>query len=236
MNENTINYIIIGFIITYLVYQDCKKSILKKEKMMNLDDIPELDIQPKVEITNLVKCEPLIFFELNDTFNHVINDGKKIYINTLKPLRNKTIYDGHRYNLSNIEFHPGTTTFNRKKVHLELHLLFTSTVNDYILRTVFPLSLVDVIEHFKAINHFKQKKKDKNIIHLLNYHIIPPYVCCSPNVGKLTRIDLNDLNGILNNNKFFYKYEPNKKSVWFYTKPKKYNKMLGKKILEMLQR
>lgn len=241
MNENTINYLLVALIIFYFVYQDCNtKNTKKKEKMMNLSDIPQLDIQPKVEITELVKCEPLIFFELKDTFNHVINDGKKIYVNTLKPLRNRVVYDGHRYNLSNIEFHPGTTTFNRKKVHLELHLLFTSTVNDYILRTVFPLSLVDVMESFEAVNGFgetkKLKTKSKNVISLLNARLLPPYVCCSPNVGKLTRLDFNDLNCMLNNNKQFYKYTPTKKSVWFYTKPKKYSKILGKKILEILQR
>ena len=77
MNENTINYLLLALIIFYFVYQDCNTKIQKKRKMMNLSDIPQLDIQPKVEITELVKCEPLIFFELKDTFNHVINDGKK---------------------------------------------------------------------------------------------------------------------------------------------------------------
>lgn len=246
--------IILLFIFLVFLYE----IFFYKEKMMSLGLIPKLDVQPKVEITELVKCRPIMYAEYDTNYNHIINDGKKIYSETIRPLDNRLIYDGHRYNLASIEFHQGTTTFNHKKVHLEMHLVNTSTINDYIIRIVIPLSLTDVkdvvIENFENDNlyYLKKKKKEKkntfitlnkkfnreyfNTIRLLKKRDIPPYYCCSPNVGNLKKQYLNRINCIINKSKYLYKYEPTKKSIWFYTLPRKFSRIVGKRILEYLQK
>lgn len=254
MNKNILMIIIFSFIIYKIFYND--------EKMMSLGNIPKIDTQPKIEITSLVKCRPILYAEYDTNYNHIINDGKKIYSDTIKPLDNRIIYDGHRYNLASIEFNKGTTTFNEKKVHLEMHLVHTSTINDYILRIVIPLSLTDVkskvIENFdnnddfyylnkkkskKILDKFDKNNFDKknkfnkeyfNTIRLIEKKDIPFYQCCSPNVGKLKKMYLNRVNCIVNKSPSFYKYEPTKKSIWFYTLPKKFSKIVGKRILESL--
>lgn len=247
MNNININYIIIFLIIGYLVYTDTfpilSKKIKKQENMMSLDDIPPIDIQPKLEISRLEKCEPILMCEYNTTFNHVINDGKKVYIDTLKPLQNRLIYDGHRYNLSKIEFNIGTTKFEGKKVPLELHFVNNSTVNDYILRIVYPLKLTESREVFSNVYAYsdfnKMNKKIKNkekSINLLDLQDIPSYICCSPNVGKLKRLDFNSINCMLNKTKEFYRYEPTEKSIWFYNKPINFSKIVGKRIINNLQK
>tara|TARA_B110000908_G_scaffold171103_1_gene232711 strand:+ start:3277 stop:3996 length:720 start_codon:yes stop_codon:yes gene_type:complete len=239
MNNNILNYLIIFVIISYLFYQDIKTGD-QIEKIMNLEDLPKIINNSGLEITNLKKTSPILHFEYNTTFNHVVNDGRKVYINTLRALNNRLILDGHRYNLSSIEFHLGTSKFNNKKVHLELHLVNNSTVNDSIIRIIIPLSLVDVYENFKAVNSFNisvnNNHKNKQYIKILSPRDIPYYYCCSPNKGKLKRIDFNFINCFLNNSKNFYVYTPNSQNTWFYSTPKKFSKITGRKILESLQK
>ena len=207
---------------------------------MSLTNIPKKIVKTGLEITELKKTLPIIFFEYKTTFNHVVNNGNKIYINTLRALNNRLIYEGHRFNLSSIEFHLGSTTFNKKKVYLEMHLVNNSTVNDNTIRIIVPLSLVDVYENFKAINSFDLPEnnniKSKDFINILSSNDIPFYMCCSPNKGKLKRIYFKFINCFLNKAKEYYMYKPNSQTIWFYTKPKKFNKITGKKILESLQK
>ena len=243
--NNNFNYILVFLIISYLIYQDIfptiTKKIIKKEKMMSLDKIPPIDLQPKIEITRLKTCPFILFFEYNSTFNHVVNNGTKIYIDTLKPLKNRLIYNGHRYNLSKIEFNIGSTRFNGKKIPLELHFVNTSTINDYILRVIYPLNLTDSMKVFKNVyenNDYNIKNKttggNERQIDILDLYDIPSYVCCTPNKGKLKRINLETINYYLNNTKKFYQYKPSKKSVWIYNKPIKFNSLVGKRILDNL--
>ena len=239
MNNNILNYFIVFLIISYLIYEDIK-SEKKVEKIMSLAKLPQVIEKTSLEITQLKKVLPIIFFEYKTTFNHVVNDGKKVYINTLRALNNRLIYEGHRFNLSSIEFHLGMTTFNNKRVHLEMHLVNNSTINDNIIRIIIPLSLVDVFETFKAINSFEMPEnnsiKTDDYIKILSPHDIPFYICCSPNKGKLKRIYFKFINCFLNQLKDFYMIKPNRQTIWFYTTPKKFSKITGKKILESLQK
>lgn len=239
MNNNILNYLIVFIIISYLIYKDIK-SDKKVEKIMSLSKVPKKIVRTGIEITKLKKILPIIFFEYKTTFNHIINDGRKVYINTLRALNNRLIYEGHRFNLSSIEFHLGSTTFNNKKIQLEMHMVNNSTVNDTTIRIIVPLNLVDVYESFKAINSFEIPEnntiRDNNHINIINSNDIPFYMCCSPNKGKLKRIYFKFINCFLNKAKKYYMYKPNSQIIWFYTKPKKFSKITGKKILESLQK
>jgi len=236
--DNSINYFIILVILVILVYQDFNKP--KIEKIMSLEDVPKVIKKTSIEITELNRTKPILYFEYKDTFNHVVNDGKKVYINTLKPLKNRLILDGHRFGLSTIEFHIGVTTFNEKKIPLELHFVNNSTVNDSIVRIIIPLKLVDVYENFKAINSFNIKEnntqKDNQYIKIISPRDIPSYYCCNPNQGKLKRISFNFINCFLNRAKYMYEYKPNKQNTWFYMNPKKFSKITGRKLIESLQK
>jgi len=237
MNNNILNYFIIFLIISYMIYKDIK-SEKKVEKIMSLTKIPKRITQTNLEITELKKTVPIIFFEYKTTFNHIINDGRKVYINTLRALNNRLIYNGQRFNFSAIEFQLGSTTFNHKKVYLEMHLVNNSTINDNSIRIIVPLSLVDVYERFKEINSFEMPEnnmiKNEQYINIINSNDIPFYMCCTPNKGKLKRINFKFINCFLNNAKEFYMYKPNSQTTWFYTKPKKFSKITGSKILESL--
>ena len=117
----------------------------------------------------------------------------------------------------------------------------TSTINDYILRVIYPLNLTDSMKVFKNVyenNDYNIKNKttggNEKQIDILDLYDIPSYVCCTPNKGKLKRINLETINYYLNNTKKFYQYKPSKKSVWIYNKPIKFNSLVGKRILDNL--
>ena len=224
MDDNYLNYFLIFLILIYCIQRDTKKKKRKVKKKYNIKTNESISY---IEITKLIiqtKKQLVLFFNYNKTFNHVINDGKRVYINTLKPLKNKLIYNDIIYNLTSIEFNIGTTLFNGNTVPLELHLINKSNINGNIIRVIGPLLFIDT-------------NPDGNTLNIIETSDIPFYTCCSPNIGKLKSINLHPINNILNKNNIYYKSNISTKSnISFYISPIQFNRMVGKKIIKSLQK
>lgn len=218
---NKLNFLILC-IILYLILD----LFRNKEKMMLVNCLPKINKKKYKEISELNMKKVNIHSTYSKNNNHIINDGTKIYQKMLTPVINNIVINGNRHNLADIEFHLGTTTFNYKKVGLEIHLLHKNVTCLGTVRIIIPLSLEDT--KFKNGNN-----NEINIDLFNNLNEIPIYSCCQESYGKILNFDLTDFNKIINN-KSFYQHKINKNTIWYYTKPYKYNRIFGKYIIKNL--
>ena len=203
----------------------------KKEKMMRLKCMKKKCNKKKFKEINELDSEYIaIHSNYTSNNNHILNDGFKIFQEILDPSQNNIVLSGHRYNLSNIEFHLGTTTFKYKKVGLELHLVHSNAVGLGSARIIIPLSL----EHLRRNNFQNNKMENNHLGFFENINDIPQYQCCTITYGKLLNFDFSELNKILNNCKRLKRYKVNEDEIWFYSLPQKYNRFFGLEIINNL--
>jgi hypothetical protein len=228
----------------YKMYQ-CKEVEIKKlvtekgknvEKMFPLGNLKKLKLPKKIEVTNLEKVSPEIFLRYSNNNNYIYNDGRRIFQNCLKYLKNRAIIDGFRYGLSRLEWHKSILTWDGKEVGLELHVIHHLVEKDKTIVFVFPLSLVDIkMEYFVELSFNTQETDESTLISLITkVDQVPSYICCDPIAGPLINFNLCPVANVILQEKYFYKYEINEHVTWLISRPQPYSRYIGLNIRSKL--
>lgn len=208
----------------------------KKETMFPLENLKKLILPKKLEISDLERTRPELFFRYGDSTNYFYNDGRTIYQECIKLLNNRVIINGYRYGLSKIIFSKSVLKWKNQKVGLELRLLHQSTESQDLKLFIIPLNLIDQRkESFTELNKFKKEKREVKLNTIVNNSSqIPSYLCCTANKGPLVEVNLCPVANILLKQEYFYKYEMNDKITYFITKPQDFDRLLGLNIRQKL--
>jgi hypothetical protein len=235
-----VKYIIIMIILLIFLYlnlsenQDIEKMIStnfsanNKIKKINL-------IKPgeKVEILDLPYCKKNFKVEYGSNINFILNDGKKIYQDVLKPFQQIAYIGNNKQGLVQISWKKSFFTFNNKPVPLELHLTHQDPKSGKITRIIFPLSLEsNIIENFSINNSIN--KIGKLSLLLKKPTDVPNLIKGTINTGKIASFNVCDSDKyIIEQNKFFIAQLPNNETIMI-AKPQKFDKKLGLSIIKNL--
>ena len=140
-----------------------KSSIKPFENQSSNLIIPKLKLlKPgeKIEILNLPYCKKNFKVEYGTNINYILNDGKKIYQDILKPNEQQAFIDAKKQGLTQISWRKSIFTYNNKQVPLELQLTHLDSKTGKITRIIYPLSLVSETKE-KFTNLSKKSKKSK---------------------------------------------------------------------------
>ena len=224
---------LIRFVILFLLLQPLSSS----EKMMPVSEFVRVKNPKHLEITELEKCYPDIYPKYGTNSNHIINNGKKVYQKIIRVLSHRIIVDSERYFLSQIEWHKSVFFWKGQDIGLDLHLIHTSSTSDHSIRIIFPLNLVDGDRTYFSDISFDKNIKNVTTLNslIVDQSYVPSYTCCSPNLGRIVRFNLEPLANLIRDQENFYKYVPSKQSLWFITKPQYFNRSIGLVIRDRLE-
>lgn len=246
----------IFLIFLYLNFADCHIEKMNPLQLTNtivpMDNykLPNVPV-PKInllkpgqtfEILDLPYCNEKFKVEYGTNTNYVLNDGKKIFQDMLKPYEQKAFIGSEEQGLTQISWKKSFFTFNGKPVGLELHFAHTNPKTGKRIRVIFPLSLdsnksqkinetfVDVYSENNNFNNLSRL----NIL-LQNSSDVPVLVQGQVNTGKLLSVNLCEpAKLILEQKKFFFAETPNEE-ILLISKPQSFDKNIGLTIMKNLQ-
>lgn len=218
------------------------ESVLTENNIFdNIDKInfkiPVIDIKPgkTYEIMALPQCKKKFNVTYFANINYIMNEGKQIYQDMLKPLEQKAEIGLESHGLTRVSFRKSVLTWNGKRVGLELNFLHINPKNGKRVRVVFPLSLEKTTERFTNTNN-TNKNTNKNVLKkfINNPSDIPEYKKGQVTVGKMLKIDLCGPSKILlNQEKFYFGRSPDGELLLI-SKPVPYDIKLGSAIRKQL--
>ena len=239
--------VILCLVLVLFVYKmfECNETEITKvsnkkekniEKMYPLENLKKLSSPKKIEVTSLEKVSPEIFLRYSYNNNYIYNDGRRIFQNCLKFLKNRALIDGYRYGLGRLEWHKSILTWDGKEVGLEFQVIHHLVEKDQTIIFVFPLSLVDIkMEYFVELSFNTQETDESTLNALLTKtDQIPSYICCDPNPGPLMNFNLCPVANVILSQKYFYKYEINDHVTWLISRPQPYSRYIGLNIRNKL--
>jgi hypothetical protein len=264
-----VKYVIIIIIILLFLCLNLSHNNQKVEKMNStikpFDNqssnliIPKLKLLKsgeKIEILDLPYCKKDFKVEYGSNINYILNDGKKIYQDILKPNEQQAFIDAKKQGLTQVSWKKSIFTYNNKKVPLELQLTHLDSKTGKITKIIYPLSLEsDTKENFSNLSKKnkklvkknkkltkKNKKRAKKILDekgklsllLQKPSDIPSLIKGQVNTGKIKNFNVcDDEKYYIEQNKFFMAESPNNETILI-AKPIKFDKQLGLTILKNL--
>jgi hypothetical protein len=257
-----VKYVIIITIILLFLCLNLSDNNQKVEKMNStirpFDNqssnliIPKLKLLKsgeKIEILDLPYCKKDFKVEYGTNINYILNDGKKIYQDILKPNEQQAFIDAKKQGLTQVSWKKSIFTYNNKKVPLELQLTHLDSKTGKITKIIYPLSLEsDTKENFSNLSKKnkklakKNKKRAKKILDekgklsllLQKPSDIPSLIKGQVNTGKIKSFNVcDDEKYYIEQNKFFMAESPNNETILI-AKPIKFDKQLGLTILKNL--
>ncbi len=206
------------------------------ENMYALENLPEFRGPKKIEITNLQTITPQVFLRYKSICNHLENDGRKIRHNSIRFLDNVAIINGFRYGLSCLEWHKSIMNWYGQEVGLELRIVHSLVEKNKTIIFIIPLSLVDIKrENFVELSYNKNKENIPTLNSLITKsEQVPCYICCDPNTGPIVSANLKQIEPIILNQPFFYKYDMSDSITYYILKPQPYDRYIGLNIRSKL--
>lgn len=263
--KNIILILILIIIIFYFKKKDKKglKVLKKKNIRENISPISKqinTNLDKYIEITNLKKCKPRLYFNiLSENTNYINNSGTEIYQDILKPIRNKIKINNCEYKFIKIKWMVSKFKWNDKIIKLSIHAIFINN-DGKVVHFVFPLDL-DNIENFMPLNltntiidtdfknlhtnEYKMSNQDKimnkncklsltSMISREDY--FPYYNCCKTTIGGIVQVNLCPLICILKSQSYFFTLDVNKDIRYLITQKQFYDKKLGKNIIKKISK
>ena len=243
LSTNNIIIILILCLMFFKYYKIRKEKNIEEElirrsqeDMMPVEGLEKMNYPKKLEITNLQKTYPQLFFRYGNNNNHLINDGRSIWQNMIRYINNRVIICGYRYGLSRIEWQKSVLNWKNQEVGLELHLVNTLVESNKTVTFVIPLSLVDIRrEGFVDLGYNNQQTDVPTLNPLITKcEQVPSYFCCTPNTGPMVNFNLCPVANLLLKQKYFYKYEMSSRSTWYVTEPEPFDRYIGLDIMNKL--
>jgi len=226
-----------------------KSSIRPFENQSSNLIIPKINLlksDERIEILDLPYCKKNFKVEYGTNINFILNDGKKIYQDILKPNEQQAFIDAQKQGLTQISWRKSAFTYNNKQVPLELQLTHLDSKTGKITRIIYPLSLEsETKEKFTNISKKNKKNKKKRVKRILDERgklslllqkpsDIPSLIKGQVNTGKIKSFNIcDDEKYQIEQNKFFIAESPNNETILI-AKPIKFDKQLGLTILKNL--
>jgi len=203
---------------------------------MPLKFLKKLKLPKKAEITKLNIVKPQIFLRYSNNNNHLYNDGRTLYQDCVRFIKNRAIIDGHRYCLTKIYWTKSVLSWNGQDVGLELHLVHSLVESHKTIVIVFPLSLVDLRrESFVDLGYNTQSTDVATLNSLITKcEQIPSYFCCSPNQGPMVNFNLCPVANVILSHKSFFNLDIGNNTTWLITKPQPFDRYIGLNIRSKL--
>jgi hypothetical protein len=240
----------IFLIFLYLNFTDYNIEKMTQSQVENsilpLDDlklpnvtIPKINLLKPgetIELLDLPYCNQKFNIKYGSNTNYVLNDGKKIYQDILKPYEQQAYIGSEKQALVQISWKKSFFTFNGKQVGLELHFTHMNSNTGKKVMVIFPLSFdsketfVEVSSNETALNNF-----GRLTMLLQESSDVPKLIKGQVNTGKLLSFNLCEpAKFILEQKKFFFAKTPNN-DVLLISKPQSFDRNLGLTILKNLQ-
>lgn len=115
----------------------------------------------RIEILDLPYCKKNFKIEYGSNTNFIINDGKKIYQDIIKPHEQKAFIDSEKQGLTQISWKKSFFTYNNKQVPLELQFTHLDSKTGKITKIIYPLSLESKTKENFSEDYSKEKSKTK---------------------------------------------------------------------------
>ena len=258
-----VKYILILTILLIFLYLNLPDQNQEIEKMSSTIK-PKLKLLKPgetIEILDLPYCNKNFKVEYGTNTNFILNDGKKIYQDIIKPHEQQAFIDSEKQGLSQISWKKSFFTYNNKQVPLELHFTHINPQTSKVTRIIYPLSLESKIkENFSESEaeakkkkkekkkEKKEKKKEKKInkkkvldefgklsILIQKSNDIPKFIKGQVNTGKIQIFNVCEQEKYnLEQNKFFMVESPNNETILI-AKPLKFDRELGLTIMKNLE-
>jgi len=152
----------------------------------SLNDIPKVvkiqkNKKGRVNINTLPKCQLPIKANYSTNTNIMINDGKKIIQDMIKPNEQKSIIANESHDLKQVAWTKSKLNWYGVEIPLEIRLTHINTVTQNLTHIIFPIKLVDTDKKESFYNTIE------NFSNLLNFDIISKL---DNEINNLSKTDL----------------------------------------------
>ena len=140
---------------------DVDKEVLSLHNLEDINNFSYLeDNQTKqyknksgrININKLPRCKLPIKVDYKTNINNMVNDGRKIVQDMIKPTEHKSMIGNQRHNLKQISWTKSKLNWYGEKMPLEIRLTHMNTETQQLTHIIFPIRLVD--SNIKTVEGF----------------------------------------------------------------------------------
>lgn len=97
----------------------------------------------RININKLPKCKLPIKVDYKTNINNMVNDGRKVVQDMVKPAEHKSMIGNQRHNLKQVSWTKSKLNWHDEKMPLEIRLSHMNTETQQLTHIIFPIRLVD---------------------------------------------------------------------------------------------